>query len=363
MIPTKEENEATEKTRVLYGIDEILTFVVPLFAALRKKLDVCLDYTGPAIHFTTEPIWKAYLETDERGIKIRYLTDIRQENIHYCKELLKFKHLELRHLEGISVSFGVGDERVCTIHLADKEPEPIVEDQKAAVNVTSLLYTTSKHLVEAQQYLFDSLWNKSISAQERINDIEEEIEPGFTETLDDIYQIEKKALGLFSSAKQEILVIFSTIDTATVSNILLGQKEYQQQMLKKEHDDEIELLKQAAMRGVNIRIIARNDNPIIKELKQQITTKEQSLQDKIQIQFFQPNLQIKLPTTLVVDKKESLLIELIAGEKPNEPFSKSTMRHATYSNNEYTVSCYISVFETLWMQNELTTISNSTKTS
>jgi hypothetical protein len=87
----------------LYGLNEIIDFVVPLFAALRNKLDVCLDYTGPAIHFTTKPIWKAYQETDERGIKIRYLTDIRKENIYYCKELLKFEHLELRHLVTLNV--------------------------------------------------------------------------------------------------------------------------------------------------------------------------------------------------------------------------------------------------------------------
>ena len=142
---------------------------------------------------------------------------------------MKFKHLELRHLEGISVNFGVGDERVCTLHLADQEPEAVVQDQKAAVNVTSLLYTTSKHIVQAQQYLFNTLWNKAISAEARIKDIEEEIKPAFTETLDDIYQIQRKVLGLFSSARQEILAIFSTIDIPIVSNTLLRQKEEKEQ--------------------------------------------------------------------------------------------------------------------------------------
>jgi two-component system sensor histidine kinase VicK len=253
-------------------------------------------------------------------------------------------------------NFGVGDERDCTVHLADEEPEAVVEDQKAAVNVTSLLYTTSKQLVEAQQYLFNTLWNKAKPAEDRIKDIEEEIKPTFTETLEGIYQIQKKAFELFRSAKQEILAIFSTIDTtAIVSNSFIGQK-------RKEDDDEVGLLKQAAMSGVNIRIIARNDNPVIKELKQQLSTQEQSYHNKIQIQFFQPNFQIKVPTTLLVDRKESLLVELIDEQKPNDPSIKpSTVRRATYSNNEYTVSSYISIFETLWMQNELTTHSNTAK--
>jgi two-component system, OmpR family, sensor histidine kinase VicK len=369
LAPRTEEDTTVEGTRVLYGLNEILDFVVPLFAALRKKLDVCLDYTGPALHFTTEPIWKAYLQTDQRGIKIRYLTDIRKDNIYYCKELLKFKHLELRHLEGISVNFGVGDERDCTIHLADEEPEAVAEDQNAAVNVTSLLYTTSKHLVEAQQYLFNTLWNKATSAEDRIKDIEQEIKPAFTETLEGIDQIKKKAFELIRVARQEILAIVSSIDTTAivVSNAFIGQKDARKEEVE---EDELGLIKQAAIHGVNIRIIARNDNPHIKELKEQLASKEQQQlqsqpqQNKIQIQFFQAHFQIKVPTTLVVDRKASLLVELIDEQKPNDPSIKPSMiKRATYSNNEYIVSSYISIFETLWMQNELsTTASKNTKT-
>jgi hypothetical protein len=49
-----------------------------------------------------------------------------------------------------------------------------------------------------------------------------------------------------------------------------------------------------------------------------------------------------------------LLIELIDEQKPKEAFSKSKeSRLAIYSNNENTVSSYISIFETLWIQNTL----------
>ena len=186
----------------------------------------------------------------------------------------------------------------------------------------------------------------------------QQIKSAFTETLEDIDQIQKKVFELFRIAKQEILAIFSTIDTtAIVSNAFVGQKD------ARKEGHEVGLLKQAAIHGVNIRIIARNDNPQIKELKQQLASKEQqqlqSQQNKIQIQFFQPNFQIKVPTTLVVDKKESLLVELIDEQKPNDPSIKPSMiKRATYSNNEYIVSSYISIFETLWMQNELSTTSS-----
>jgi hypothetical protein len=62
-----EENEDVEKTQVLYGVDEIIKFIVPLFAVIRKKLDICVDYNTPSIQIETEPIWQAYLETNERN--------------------------------------------------------------------------------------------------------------------------------------------------------------------------------------------------------------------------------------------------------------------------------------------------------
>jgi hypothetical protein len=52
---------------------------------------------------------------------------------------MKLKHLELRHLEGVTINFGMADGRDIALHLADKEGE----------SVTSLLYTTSKRLVAA----------------------------------------------------------------------------------------------------------------------------------------------------------------------------------------------------------------------
>lgn len=48
------------------------------------------------------------------------------------------------------------------------------------------------------------------------------------------------------------------------------------------------------------------------------------------------------------------MIELIEEQKSKDPFSRSKeAKLATYSNIENTVSSYMSIFETLWMQNTL----------
>jgi hypothetical protein len=166
----------------------------------------------------------------------------------------------------------MGEGRDCTVHLADKEAE----------SVTSLLYTTSKRLVEAQQHLFDTLWNKATTAGERIKDIEDGLKPGFTQIFEDTYEIQKKASEMISSAKQEILGIFSP--TNTDSNLLLGLKEEHVEDNKENQEHEIQLLKVAAIRGLNIRIIAPDNNPIIKELKQRISREDPSWRNKTTVE-------------------------------------------------------------------------------
>ena len=75
------------------------------------------------------------------------------------------------------------------------------------------------------------------------------MKPRFIQTFDDIAEIQEKTSSTLSSAKQEILGIFSTNDND--SNLLLGLKDVDQ-----------------------IRIIAPDNNPPIKELKQGISTED-----------------------------------------------------------------------------------------
>ncbi len=64
--------------------------------------------------------------------------------------------------------------------------------------------------MEHQQYLFDTLWNKSIPSEERIKGIEVGIPPSYIETIHDSVQIQKRAFELGASARDEILLLYST---------------------------------------------------------------------------------------------------------------------------------------------------------
>jgi two-component system sensor histidine kinase VicK len=55
-------------------------------------------------------------------------------------------------------------------------------------------------------------------------------------------------------------------------------------------------------------------------------------------------------TTLVVDQAHSLTVEL---QDDTKETSEEAIGLATYSNSESTALSYVSIFETLWLQNEI----------
>jgi hypothetical protein len=110
-------------------------------------------------------------ELVDRGIKVRLVTEITKENINYCKEIMKFS--EIRHLEGVNGNFGIIDEREYNMHIIHQELQAR----------TQMINSNVKSSVEAQQFLFNTSWNKAIPAEERITEIEEGLKPTFVETL------------------------------------------------------------------------------------------------------------------------------------------------------------------------------------
>jgi two-component system sensor histidine kinase VicK len=113
------------------------------------------------------------------------------------------KFSEIRHLEGVKGNFGIIDERDYDTHIVHQESQA----------PTQLIYCNVKSSVEAQQFLFNTLWKKAISAEERIMEIEEGLKPAFIETLRDADEIQRIGFDVVKSAREEILILFSTANS------------------------------------------------------------------------------------------------------------------------------------------------------
>ncbi|MGN6708319.1 MAG: hypothetical protein ACTHKF_03110, partial [Candidatus Nitrosocosmicus sp.] len=190
-----------DKTEVLCGNDIIIKRTHETFSWIQKRMDAAIDSDGPAINVLYEPIWSGLVSVTKRGVKMRVVTEITSNNISYCKKLIEIS--ELRHLDGIRTNFGIADGKQILLHGVSKEKDPL----------SQAVLTSVKGLVEAQQYMFENLWNKAIPGTQKIKEIEEGIKPDVIETITDPAKINNLYLNLLRSATTEIMLIIPTANT------------------------------------------------------------------------------------------------------------------------------------------------------
>ena len=125
-------------------------------------IDACVDYTRPSLAVDILVLRKAFLVARSKGVKLRYVTEITNDNLPYCKQLLTMVD-ELRHLDGIKGNFYITE----TAYLA---PATLHEKGKPAAQI---IYSNVREVVEHQLYVFDSFWSRAIPAEDRIREIQE----------------------------------------------------------------------------------------------------------------------------------------------------------------------------------------------
>lgn len=75
---------------------------------------------------------------------------------------------------------------------------------------SEIIYGNMKELVEHQQYVFDTLWNKSIPAEEKITEIKEGITQPNLEVIQNVQDAAKRSWYLARNAKEEVLAMVAT---------------------------------------------------------------------------------------------------------------------------------------------------------
>jgi phosphatidylserine/phosphatidylglycerophosphate/cardiolipin synthase-like enzyme len=106
--PPSTSEDVEEKTEVMYGAENIVNETLELLSAAKESVDNCIDSTAPSMFvIPNHPITKAFRELKERGVRLRFITEITKDNIGYCKELMKI--CDLRHLDEVKGNFGIAD--------------------------------------------------------------------------------------------------------------------------------------------------------------------------------------------------------------------------------------------------------------
>jgi two-component system sensor histidine kinase VicK len=310
-----------EKTEVIYGRENIIKRDLQAISTNKQTEDLCTDSKRLAAFLRIEPMRKGYYDLKQKGVKIRLVTEIMEENLLCCKEVLNFA--QLRHLEGIKANFAIHDRIEYTASAS-------LNEGKSAPLMPRLIYSNVKEIVELHQYLFETLWDKAIPSEQKIREIEEGIKPDVIEPLKNPLEIQNLHINLIKSSTNEIMLIIPTTN-AVRRQASVGI---------------LRLLKESAIhKKVSIRILA----PLNSAMEQKINSLVSLSHPKIQVRDIETSSGPK-STVLIVDRKESLITEV--KEDSKETFSDA-IGLSTYSNSISTVLSYVSIFESFWIQSEL----------
>jgi len=315
-------NSGSEKTEVLHGLENTTKAILEFLSNAQGSLYICADCSWPSVAMGVDVYRNALRDLFVRGVKLRVVTDITKDNLSYCMEVRKVG--ELRHIDGIKGNFAVS-EREYTASSTLQETTLLQQ----------VIYSNVKEIVEQQQYLFEGFWNRAIPAETRINEIEEGTVLGDTEVIQVPLKIQELFIHLVKSAKEEILLILPTINA----------------FYREERLGIIRLLKEATVeRTIVVRVLTPVDEVIEQKVLSMMSLAVDQGKNLDIRHMTSAGVTVTTVTILVIDKKESLVIEKIDDSK--EDFIDAT-GPATHSNSKPTVLSYISIFESLWQQTEL----------
>ena len=186
------KGRGTEKTEVYYNPFRVVSTVIDFIDNASGRIDGCVDQTRPLLLNDIEALRMAFNEARKRGIKIRFVTEITADNITHCKKLIKSSVSELRHLDGVKGNFYVNENEYVS-------PSAIHEEGKPASNV---VYSNVKEVVEQAQYLFETLWSRSLPADQRIKEIEVGVTRYETVVIENPQEIIKEISHLTANSRE-----------------------------------------------------------------------------------------------------------------------------------------------------------------
>ena len=298
-----------EMTEVLTNSEDIDRVIHQTFSNISHNYGTCIDTSGPAVVMSIESMKKRLIVAHARGVKIRFVTEITTDNLPYCKQMMELG--EMRHLDGVQGNFGVSEIEYLASATLDKEKV-----------VPLLIYSNVKQIVKQQQYVFQTLWNKAIPAEQRIEEIQLGKEHEFLEVCPDRMEAASVYSQFAELVQSEALLILPS------SKAL--QREYDIGILHK-------LVNAAAKRKATIRILCPLDDKNAKIAEW--------LSDS-----GGPTIQLlngdgSDSTILVVDGKLLFRAEYRSDQAEKFP---DAIGYAVYSNSKPTVNSFKSFFEMLW---------------
>ena len=294
----KKENSQNQGTiQVINGAKESVAKGVKFMQDVKNTMDLCYASSAPSIVIEVEDYKNGYSDIRRRGGKIRVITEITKENIHYCKELMNYVD-ELRHMDNVTDGLAVSENAYMTTTIL-----------RAAKPLTQVVYSDVPEAIRQQQNLFNNLWERAIPATQKIREVSDQLNTNQKD-------------------------IFSAIANATRRSILfyLREKEMKGSQISKKLDISLQAFQKHISKLYENNLISKKPNGMISltqtgfALTEQITSIRFLFENN---EFFQTHSLFFLPTNLMQRIGDLQEHEKISGlpnviKKLNEIFEEHT---------------------------------------
>jgi hypothetical protein len=271
----------------------------------------------------------------QKGVSIRFITNITSENVLHCTKIMKF--VELRHADTVTGYLGISDKNQFFSYTQSSSKQNNHLEKNNDDNLKlKFIHITNKEFVQMQYYFFEKLWNLSIPASEKIAEIQRVMfDTSLLNTnITDSRIIVEIFPKVIRSAVEEILLFFPTIDSFWFA----------------ESNGIIKLLGEAINRFIKVKVLIRIDNEnsnIKKEIERKINETNKIL--GTYVNYTTKKIDTKT-IVLVTDQAISFSISIKYTEKGT---FKDSIEMASFSNNELNVSALLSFFDSLWIRSDI----------
>ena len=284
---------------------------------------------------------KSKSSLNKNDIGLRCILKINRQNMEIVAKFLEIEGVHIRHTSNpLPINFEVSDKN---FNLSMRTSEKI--------DTSYVLSIPDPSLIKYYKSSFEQLWNESLDAKIKINDLRSNLnrEEGFTELIENPSKTQQLLIRHVQKATKEILIILPTVNAffrygkIDIFNILekkLLHNSYNS--TNSNNKDSNKLL---------VKILTPANNKLEKDITSIYNRIKNTKKQKGNIEFRRIESLSAINTgCVIIDKKELLVIELKDDSKDN---FLEAIGSSIYSNTPTTVLSYISIFDTLWTQTEL----------
>jgi hypothetical protein len=154
-------------------IDETIALIIKIFANSRLYLEIMVDNDWLCHLVDNSSFMSLIKKLKVNNVPVRIATKVIQSNISYLKKLMKYVEVKNSDkLEGCSIT---NEQTFCFSHYPENEPTKSINEFELLDKLVDFYYIENKNFIKQQSLLFENLWKNSISAREKIIEIEKSV--------------------------------------------------------------------------------------------------------------------------------------------------------------------------------------------